>query len=781
MKIKKIAALILVLAVVFTSLSVFANTEYATRGQVADMLLNASDFYNPDVVRSDILKGYEDGLLHEDWNVTRAEALVMLSRAFEKFPPLTGHNARTALSAEDFYDIPSWAQNELDRVFDSGLVAGVSKGVFSPNSYVTVSQMELFISRVYSLYGANPKDDFYASVNKKSLDTMKIDKGNVVAGTFSDLQKESYKNVESIISAAMVGNFDKGTPQQKIADFYSTVIDVKTRNKQKTEPVDKYIKLIENADNIGELTLAHNTLSEELCVQPFIGFSLTTDIEDSNRYMLYLDVMTPYMNKEVYSGETQEKDAYLEYLTTLLSLSGEDEENAKKNAQKFFEFESELAFHMLDIEKSGTITKSKNVISYNKVCSMFPDFDMEKVLEGCALKKSDEILVADTALTQRLAQLYNQSNLDVLKTAAKISVLLSWGNTLNEEFYEAETKLSNIVLGTTGSYLPEQIAVQVLENTMPEYLGALYVERYFDKESKLDVQKIAYDIIDTYKSRINNLTWMGEDTKEKANRKLETMQVKIGYPDTFESYIDTVEIVPPKAGGTYFKNMLAIKKAAVKHYGNMQYMEKDRNGWLLYPYTVNACYEVSTNDITIPAAILQAPLYNKNASYEENLGGIGYIIAHEITHAFDSVGGQYDENGNLNNWWTEEDRNAFNLLCEKTVEFFDGYEAISGIPTDGELTLNENIADIGAVACVTQLAGMEESPDYKTLYTSMAKAWAETRTREYAIYTMKTDFHSDPKARINKVLVNFEEFYEAFDITEGDGMYVSPEERIKIW
>lgn len=781
MNIKKLAAFIIVISVVFTSGSVLAKNEYATRGQVADMLLNAADFYNPDVVLSDILKGYEDGQLHEDWKVTRAEALVMLSRAFEQFPPLTGHNARTALITEDFSDIPSWAEDELRRVFDSGLVAGVSEGVFSPNSYVTVEQMKLFISRVYSLYATNPKDDFYASVNKDKLETMKIDTGNVLSGTFSDLQKQSHNQIDSIISTALSGDFKQGKPEQKIADFYSTVVDIKTRNKQKTGPINKYFDLIDEVDNIGELTLVHNILSEELCVRPFIGFSLTTDIEDSSRYMLYLDIMTPYMNKQLYADETREKEAYLEYLTTILLLSGEDEETARKNARSYFDFEAELALYMLDIGETGNITKSKNVISYNKLCSMFPDFDMEKLLDTCAFKKNDEILVTDVALMQKLSQMYNQSNLDVLKTVCKVSVLLAWGNTLNEGFYEAETKLSNVLLGTSGSYLPEQVAVQVLENIMPEYLGRLYVERYFDEESKRDVQQIAYDIIDTYKSRINNLIWMSEDTKEKANRKLETMKVKIGYPEKVESYIDDVEILSPSAGGTYFKNMLKIKKAYVKHYGNMQYMETNRDAWLLYPYTVNACYEVSTNDITFPAAILQSPLYNKNASYEENLGGIGYIIAHEITHAFDSVGGQYDENGNLNNWWTEDDRKAFSLLCEKTEKFFDGYEAISGIPTDGKLTLNENIADIGAVACITQLAGMEENPDYKTLYTSMAKAWAETRTREYALYAMNTDFHSDSKVRINRVLVNFEEFYEAFGITEGDGMYVPLEERITIW
>ena len=771
----------MIFVILLVSGSVFAQTDYATRGQVADMLLNAADFYNPGVVRSDIIKGYDDGQLHEERNVTRAEALVMLSRAFGEFPPLTGHNERTALVAGGFTDIPLWAQDELKSVFDSGLVAGVSEGVFSPNSYVTAEQMELFISRVYSLYGTNLKDDFYATVNKEKLDTMKIERGNVVAGTLSDLQKTTHAQVNRIISTALSGNYQKDSPQRKIADFYNTVTDTKTRNKQGIKPIKKYLDLIDGVNSIGELTLVHDTLSRELCVQAFLGFSLTTDIDDSNRYMLYLDVINPFMNKEVYTGESKEKDAYLDYLTTILLLSGEDEETAKENAREYFDFEQALAENMIDIEETGNLSKQHNIFSYNRLCAMFPDFDMEKVLSGCALAKSDRILVADTNLAEKFAQMYTQSNIDILKTAAKVSVLFSWGSVLNEEFSQVEAKLSNAVFGTTGGYSPEQNAIQALETLMPEYLGKLYVEKYFDQESKRDVQKMAYDIIATYKSRIQNLTWMSDETKEMAIRKLDTIEVKIGYPDTFASYIDNVKILSPNEGGTYFINSLAIQKAAVRHYGDMQYMEKDRDGWILYPYTVNACYEVSTNDITFPAAILQSPLYDKDASYEENLGGIGYIIAHEISHAFDSVGAQYDENGNLNDWWTEKDRKAFEAICNETVEFFDGYEAISGIPTDGKLTLNENIADIGAVACITQLAGKGREADYKKLYTAMANAWAETRTREYARYAMQTDFHSDPKVRINRVLVNFDEFYEAFGITENDGMYVSREDRLSIW
>ena len=767
--------------IIITSIPVFAEDIYANRGEVADMLLNAADFYNEGVSRSDIIKGYSDGQLHEDWNVTRAEALVMLKRAFGNLPEPVGHNARVALVSENFNDIPQWAEAELQPLFDCGLVAGVEEGVFSPDSYVTKRQMELFINRVYALYATNVKDDFYATVNKETLETIKLPSGSATTGVFDMLQQTTSKQINKIINEAVSGKYAAGTPRRKIADFYSTITDTEKRNKDGVKPIKPYLESIDKVNNIGELTLLHHTLSQELCTEAFLGFSLTVDLENSSKYMLCFNVRRPYMNKEVYTNDSTQINAYREYIESLLILSGEDEKTAAKNAKSFIAFETKLAENMLDAGEVNEIEKVYNVYSYNKICAMFPDFDMEQVLKGCSLKKDNKILVTDIRLTETFADMYNQSNIDVLKTAMKIAVISMWGETLNEDFAHAREKLDSEIFGIKSEYTQKDYAVQILTEVMPEYIGQIYVEKYFDEKSRADVERMAYDIIEVFKKRIASLLWMSESTKEIAVRKLDAINVKIGYPDEFKTYIDDVEILPSNKGGTYFNNMLSVTRAAVNHQGMMEGMEHDRNGWIIYPHTINACYDSSANDITFPAALLQAPLYDKNASYEENLGGIGYIIAHEITHAFDSSGAKFDENGNIENWWSNEDYRAFADLCDKAVDFFDGYEAISAVPNNGLLTLNENIADLGAVACITQLGKEKDNFDYKRLYTSMAKAWVNTRTREYAKYAMLTDFHSDPKVRINRVLVNYEEFYEAFGIEEGDGMYVPIEQRLTIW
>lgn len=766
---------------ILTGTSAFAETGYVTRKEVADYLLSAADFYNPGVERSDIIKGYEDDLLYEEKNVTRAEALVMLKRAFGELPELKGHNKRIAFTSDSFVDIPLWAENELDDIFDSGIVAGVSEGVFSPESLVTEKQLRLFVERVYSLYGTNVKDDFYATVNKQNLENMKIQKGEFIQGTLHEMQAQAATDVNSIIQEIVCSNNTVGSSKQKLADLYRCIMDTKTITRQSVSPIKDYIKQIDEVKNISELSILQTTLSKDLCINPFMEFSLTVDMQENSRYMLCFDTFKPLMPEEIYYKSGEKGDAYISYLTFLLKICGEEEEQAKDNAQEYFRFEKSLFGHMLTPEEENDVKKINNIVLYNKIQALFPDCDMKALLEANMLQHEESIVVKDIDLLLRFAELYNQSNIDVLKTVAKISVLSTWGHMLSLEIEKVQENLDKVIFGVEGSYTRQQKAVSVLQTAMPEYLGEIYADKYFDEKSKQDVLNMVNDIKAVFKERVASLDWLSPDTKERAIRKLDSMQCYIGYPDSFESYMDEIEILPPKEGGTYFGNMLQIMKGVIKQRSVMQDAGVNKAAWPFSPYTVNAGYECTNNSIVFPAAILQAPLYDKNNSYEENLGGIGYIIAHEMVHAFDSNGALFDENGKMENWWTEQDYRKFENLCNKVTLFYEGYEAIAGIPTNGKLTLSENMADMGAAACITQLLGKHKNPDYNTLYCSMANSFMSTTTRDYATYLSKHDNHADAKARINRVLVHLDEFYSAFDISENDGMYVMPEDRITVW
>lgn len=781
MKFKRLIAIYAAICVFFTVPTVFAQDEYMSRGEVADFLLRVADDYNKGLVRSDIIKGYDDGNLYEERLVTRAEALIMLRRAFGTLPECKGHNARVSLKSEDFKDIPVWAQKELKDVFDSGIAGGTGNGLFSPDTYVTKGQMELFAERVFALFATNPEDDFYAAVNKDLLETLELSGGNVIAGPVYDIQNTVGKRIEAIITDALKSNSGKDTPKQKIADFYKSITDTQKRDKEKIKPIEKYLAQIESAATISELVAVENTLREELCVGAFVNFALTVDMKDSSSYILLFETMKPLMNKEVYTKSGTLQESYKEYIKTLLTLSGESKEDAERNAQEFFELEKVLAQNMLGEADAKNTDVSYNVLTYNKLVSMFVDFDMEKVLKGYHFQKADKVLVEDENLLRCFSELFNRTNFNAFKTALKIAVLNMWGETLSNEFSQARYLLDVKLTGKGEMYTPEQQAVLVLQEEMPDYIGTMYAEKYFDKNTIKYIEDMAKDIIKVFKSRIEKLSWMNKKAKEKAIKKLDTMKIKVGCADVGASYLDNVEILSPKKGGTFFSNLLNIKKERRKSISLLQNTQPRRDLWDICPYTVNACYNPLNNDITVPAAMLEKPLYDKNNGYEENLGGIGWVIAHEICHAFDSTGAHFDEYGNMGNWWSDEDYAAFDMLCNNLRDFYDGEEAIAGVPTDGKLTLGENAADLGGAVCITQLAKEKGDVDFKLLYTSMARALACTKTREFALYQSKTDTHADEKLRINRVLMNIDEFYDAFNITQADAMYVAPEDRINMW
>ncbi len=780
MKTKRIVAAGITAAMLLTN-TVFASDMYATRGETADMLLSAADDYNKDVKRSDIIKGYGgDGDLHEEWNINRAEALVMLSRAFGKLPELTGHNARVALKSGDFTDIPDWAKTELQPVLDAGIAAGTADGIFSPYDDVTKEQMELFIKRAYALFGSNEKDDFYAAVNKDALDKLELKPGRVISGSLYDLQDDSTEKVNAIIKEAIEKGGKKGSKEQKIADFYNNILDAETRKKIGVAPIKQYLTDIDSVKNVKELAEVQTELIKNLCVAPFAAFSITTDFKDNTKYVMCFGTMEPSMTKDFYaSGTDAQKASYLKYLKTISEAAGED--ITDKEIEDFYNLEKALAEKSLSPEDENNIDIIYNAYTFDELQSLFSDIDLNKLLASLGLQKEDKILVMDEGLTKEFAEIFTDENLETLKTAAKLSVLLNYGGALNTEFTDAANAFNQEYLGVSGSYSDEELATISIANIMPDYIGELYAEKYFTEDAKQNVLKMVNDIVSVYKERINNLDWMSCATKEKAINKLNKMGIKIGYPDKYDSRLDSAEIKSKADGGSYFDNILEIAKANMKRMSELQGTVPDRTKWGMYPYTVNACYSATENDITFPAAILQPPMYDVNASYEENLGAIGYIIAHEITHAFDNNGAKFDENGNAADWWTKEDYAEFEKRCEKMVYFYDRWEGIPGVPMNGRQTLSENVADQGAVQCITEVASRLENPDYRKLYHSMAKAWASTKTREFAKYLAGMDVHSEDKLRVNRVIVNCDEFYKAFDIEEKDGMWVAPAERVKIW
>ncbi len=755
----------------------------ATRGEVAQMVLQAADDYNPGVSLKDILQGDEKGDLREGEPATRAEALVMLQRAFGDLPAPVGDNARNAIPAGDFTDIPFWAKDALADVFEAGIVAGTSETTFDAGSPVTAEQMQRFIGRVYALEGSNPKDDFYAAVNKEALDSSVIPEGQMNSGTLYDMMNDDSR-VSGIIEEAAKEKHQKGSPEQKIGDFYNNILDWDARNAAGITPVKPYLEAIDGAQTLDEVLAVADRMKRELYQAGLRTFGLTIDAKDSNRYIVTFSSIAPSLSKDIYEKDGgKEKDAFLKYLKALLVLGGYAEEDAERQAKLYWEADRVLAAAKLEQQDYGNVEKIYNIFTFSELKEMFPEAGLDSAYSISGLAESSQILVSDVGLLKAAAPYFSEEHVDYLKTRLRIELLAGFGGTLNREFQDAAETYQQELLGTSGSITDEYRASQIVQQQFGAEIGRVYAEKYFSPEAKADVEEMVHEFLEIYEQRIRGLDWMSEATKEKAVEKLHSMSIKVGYPDDddWDDSMDAVDIKSVAEGGSYFANMVEIARVTREYLIDMQGKPVDKSIWAMNVYTVNACYIAQFNEIVFPAGILRAPMYDVNNTREQNLGGIGYIIAHEITHAFDNNGAKFGKDGNAEDWWTAEDYAAFQKLCSRVVAHYDGAEGSNGVACKGELTLSENIADLGAAACVTEAAKRMENPDFKQLFETMARSWESTATRSTRQYVAQVDVHAPDKLRVNRVLVNLPEFYEAFDIGPGDGMYVAPEDRVLIW
>lgn len=758
-----------------------AEPAYATRGKVADMLVSAADDYNPGVKKTDIIKGYADGKLHETDPVTRAQALVMLERAFGKLPAPKGDNARSGYTASSFTDIPAWAKTELSNVFATGIVAGTSATTFSPNEYVTEHQMQLFIQRVYALEGTNLKDDFYATVNKTALDNSELVPGYSSSGSFVDLTVNVDKEVAEVVREAVAN--PKTAGEKKISALYTNILDTTARNKAGITPIKPYLDAVDSAKSVKDIMALNLKAYKELGAPLLMGFGLSTDAKDSTRYDVTLMPVSATLGQAGYTGATaKQKQAYLTYLATLLKLVGQTGDTTAA-AKTIWDTEAAIAAKSLKTQEWGDVEKTYNLYSMDQLKAIYPNVDLTTLLNATNLKlgAQDKIVVGDVGEMKAGAVLFDDAHLAVLKNLCRLSLATTYGKCLNTEFKAAGQKFYEDYEGTTGSLSAEDSAAHVVQNLLSDYLGEAYVSRHFSAKAKADVENMVKGFLSVYKERIGKLTWMSDATKAKAIRKLDTMKIKIGYPTTWDTYLDDAKILPASEGGSYFNNIVAIVQAGEAINEKMQKDGPDKDEFGMAAYTINAQYDPTANSIEFPAGILQPPFYDVNASYEKNLGGIGYVIAHEVTHAFDNNGAKYDENGNMNNWWTDADRAAFQKLCDKVVALYDGKEIAPGVTCNGELTLSENIADLGSMACITELESRQAKPDYAALYKAAAQIWCSSYPRDLRIMGTQTDVHAPDKLRGSLVLQQFPEFYEAFGIKEGDGMWLAPQNRVAIW
>lgn len=628
------------------------------------------------------------------------------------------------------------------------------------------------------------QDDYYEYVNKELLDTIDLGTTDGYWEWFGELEAVASEEQEEIIRELSKDDavYEKGSSQQKIKDMYECASDMQNRNATGLGPLKPHMDSIRNARNIAEYVDALAKLSGEFGFSSIIGgYSIMPDKADSSRYAVYILYADTLIGKEYIEDEGSQEyvDRYLDYIKDMFCEFGMEEEKARQSALSVEGLLREICASTLTTEQLYDPSITYNVYTAEELQQLYTNVDVEKMLKTLRVDGQDQYIVMDVGQAQKINSLLVEENLEALKDYSAFVMLNDTAKYGSETFAKLSEEMQNALYGISESCGDEKNWMKLTQEMLPWDFGMLYVEKHFSQEDKGAVEEMIARILDEYEAIIMRQDWMSGETKEKAVRKLETMQVKIGYPKQWPEEKDMMQVTPVSEGGSLLSNLLASMNVDIERQLGMLDEKVDKSVWDITPQTVNALYDPLKNEIIFPAAILQPPFYDGENSDAANLGGIGYVIAHEVSHAFDSNGALYDEYGNYNVWWTEEEMEAYQKMSQSIIDYYSNYE-IMGIKVDGERTLAENIADLGAMECITSIIG-DDKDALDEAFGQMTYNWAGEYTAEFMVYLLNMDTHAPNKVRVNGVLSSCDRFYDAYKIKETDGMYVAPEDRVGIW
>ena len=662
--------------------------------------------------------------------------------------------------------------------------------MMSPGSYtgVKAAEIESKIQTIGNSQGVRLQDDFYDVINSKWLNTAKIKEGKSTTSTFDDVEEKVTSQTKDIINQLLIDKdkYKQNSDEKKIINIYNNTLNVDARNNEGLKPIQKILDKIKSAETIDDIT---KLWSNKDILNSTVKFSVNRDIKDVTNNILYISATGLSLgNPDEYTNPTENtvrnKKLTEDYYNKILVLSGYTEEEAKTKVDNMFKFEGMIAPSIMGAQEKSTtsnlIDAMYNVYTLDELNNLAPNLNLPAIMNSLGVDKANKIILQDPKWLKAFNKVYIQENLSLIKNYIEIINLTFASYYLNENFENANKEYENSLLGITGSVSKEDDAIETVSYVMGMAVGKIYAERYVPKETKEDVENITKEIVETYKKQIENLEWMSASTKKNAIDKLDKLNVKIGYPKEWIDY-SKISIKSYEEGGSLFENIVTLRNSANDEIYSRINQRVDKKKDVFIPQTVNAFYSANENSIIIPGGIIQGHFYDPNKTREENLGGIGAIIGHEISHAFDNIGAQYDSDGNLNNWWSKKDYEQFTVKAQKIANFYNQIEVLPGSKINGYLTVGENIADIGGVSCLLDILDKMDMPNYKAFFESYATTWRQIATKEYTEYVLNLDVHSPNKFRVNGVLPQFQKFYDTYGITEKDGMYIKPTDRIGIW
>lgn len=643
----------------------------------------------------------------------------------------------------------------------------------------------------------SPSQDFFKYVNGTWLDKTEIPSDRTTWGSFNELIKRTDKDVMTVLKdAAKNPKYKSNTDQGKAVNLFNTYLDTIGRDKRGIEPLKPYLKKIDAIKNVADVQKYLIEMEKE-GGSGFFGIYIGADDKDSSKNSVNLAPSGLGLpDKDYYTSDdkdSKEKRAKYElHIARMLQFIGESAEKAKQSASQILALETELSQPRLNRVERRDSRLQYNPMTVAEIQKLTPAIKWNDYFAGLGITKLETVIVSEPKYMTALQKVFTENKVEAWKEYLKWDLLNGASGQLSTALNDARFDFYSKTLRGAIKQLPaEERALDIVNGTVGEALGKLYVEKLFPAEAKEKAQKMIQNVILAYKNRINSLTWMSPETKVKAIEKLNKITIKIGYPDKWKDY-SALTMKSVGEGGTYFDNMRNLSKWGFQESIDKLKKPVDKTEWGMSPQTVNAYYNPSYNEIVFPAAILQPPFYNYQADEAVNYGGIGAVIGHEISHGFDDSGARYNAEGNLVDWWTENDLKQFTALGTDLANQYSALEPLPGVHVDGHFTLGENIGDLGGINAAfdgLQLYLKENgnpglidgfTPEQR-FFISWATVW-RTKSRDEAIKSqVKTDPHSPGMYRAVVPIKNLDSFYEAFGIKKGDPMYLEPEKRVKIW
>ena len=633
-----------------------------------------------------------------------------------------------------------------------------------------------------------PQDDLFGHVNGTWIDTVEIPSDRSSWGPFVQLAEIAEEQVRAIIeglAANAVGEEDPADDRGKIAALHLSFMDEDGINARGSEPVRPLVDAVAGLRDIRDLAAFIGEF-ERIGGPGLFGSYIDTDDRNSDRYLFHLSQGGLGLPDESYYREdkfAEIREKYLAYLTTLLTLSLHDDPAGA--AARVLAYETRLAEGHWEAAETRDVQKTTNHRSLVELRELCPAFDWPTYVT--ALGGTEETLrtsiVMQPDFFSHLSTVLDETPIDTWRDILHVRIVRSSAPYLPDEFVEANFDFYGRTLnGTPELRARWKRGVDFVEGAIGEAVGKVYVARHFPPSSKQMMDELVANLVTAYRRSIEALDWMGEDTKRHAYDKLDRFYPKIGYPTEFRDYssltVSADDLLGNVASASAFETDRQLAKVG---------QPVDRDEWLMLPQTVNAYYHPGTNEICFPAAILQPPFFSPDADEAENYGGIGAVIGHEIGHGFDDQGAQYDGDGNLHDWWTADDKSAFEAKSQALITQYDAFEPrnLPGEHVNGSLTVGENIGDLGGLtiahkAYVISQGGEASLDDRRTLFLNWGHVWRTKRRKEQELQYLTIDPHSPAEFRAN-IVRNLDEFHEVFDTRPGDGLWLEPEGRVRIW